>query len=191
MASTWYTSGSDYNYGSIDIQCTTTWENDPLHVGPDQDVTIEFWSKLQYSNYRIIVDKSLADYWVGWGVAGTSELDAGWYGDGGYTSVHSEMAPVAGAWHHYAICIDRTSSDTDVATFWKDGAQVGSAINADRSVTGHNTGDLYLLADYAGGHVYLGDVDELRISSCVRFIPEPTTISLLAIAALAFLKRKK
>ena len=182
MASTWWNSSSDYNYGEILVDCPANWADDPLAIGPDQDLTIEFWAKVQYANYRMVLQKVDIgeDYWVGWGAVSTDGLDVGWYGDGNWTSLTSGIAAVIGAWHHYAICIDRTTSADDVATFWKDGVQVGAAQTAARTRVGNSSGDLRMLGEN-GTRLSLNDIDELRISNKIRYPVPASSVGTLVI----------
>ena len=101
MAHCYWFSNDNCNYGAIKIDCPDATSEDPLFVGPDQDFTIEFWAKPQYVNYRFVVDKSLNDYHVEWYEISPYNLNAGWYGIGGWENVTSTLTPVTGEWHHY------------------------------------------------------------------------------------------
>jgi hypothetical protein len=98
-------------------------------------------------------------------------------------------------WHHVSVRVQNNLgvlNDKSYIEFWIDGtlstAWSDQANFSDDASQGY---DLTILGPQ-GGHPYnafLGQLDELRISN--YFIPEPTTISLLVVAALAFLRRKK
>ena len=201
MVNSWWNSNEDANYGGIEVLGTGDSTTDGLYAGPGQDLTIEWWGKAQFTNYRWAMEKTNGiDYMAGW-YEGTENIQLTWQSSthlpSAWTTALSDISN-DGDWHHYAICVDRTSyvgpfpwsDDMDIITFFKDGVQVGLAIeNNAQDYT--NVGNAYLLDNAGGYHANVGDVDEMRISSVIRFIPEPSMLSLLAIALGARVLRRK
>ena len=97
-----------------------------------------------------------------------------------------------GEWNHGRIIIDEDTlagSSETIVSFYVNGVFSSSFVTP--AYTGSyplTTGFRTMSLQLHGGSFWHGALDEFRIQSGV--IPEPTTISLLAIAALAFLKRK-
>ncbi len=188
-ASTWWNSSTDYNYGSFKIDLANV-SPDPLAVGKDKDVTIEFWAKYQYASNRMLIDKAtLGDYMVH---DSGGKLAFGWYGsEGNYINTYGPDIQL-GQWAHYAVTANRTSHpDKDVVTFWLNGVQQGEPMEVSSHVITDFVGDLYLLSTASGTNVTLTDIDELRISDTIRYIPEPATVSLLISGCLFLARRRK
>jgi hypothetical protein len=209
------TGGSPYNggYGLVVQEDTwvqqwgdTTWDTyvgvagrDQLGMGTGVDMTIEFWMNPDATggsgwNDRIMGKYTGGEYSVNFY---DNEIQIGFYGSAGWMGVQSGDTVPLNEWTHVAICVDRTTlSDTDLWAFFFNG-QLDSKGWHESGSTGHGGGTdgkpLFIGCPYnADSYVqYQGQLDELRISDVVRYIPEPTTLSLLAIAALAFFRRKK
>lgn len=189
-ASAWWNSGSDYNYGAFRINLSNpAVVPDPLAIGKDQDLTIEYWAKFQYTGNRQLIDKAgLVDYGIN---SDGGITTVGWYGSGGWTTAYGPTI-LTGQWVHYAITFNRTSfSDKDVVTFWMNGIQQGNPVEVARYMNSDPVGDLYLFVNSSGYNASLVDLDELRISNTIRYVPEPVTLSLLIAGGLLAIRRRK
>jgi hypothetical protein len=173
--------------------------NNTLAFSPGTDMTIEFWMKADATGGGGWGDRMMGKYTGGDHSVNFNDnkIDIGCY-QGGWTGFDSGQDTVSlDVWTHVAVVIDRTTlSDTDRYAFFFNG-QIGSEGWQEAPYSGHGGNaegkPLFIGAPYNfdAYSCYQGQIDELRISDVCRYIPEPTTISLLAIAALAFLRRKK
>jgi hypothetical protein len=125
-------------------------------------------------------------------------IGMGWYAPGGWYSVTDTTTTIASnTWTHIAITIDSTSdTDTALLRFWHNGVNTYSYQTQPGKTYGNwPTNFVVMMNDGFGtlysARQYTGMLDEVRISNTMRFIPEPTTLSLLAVAALAFLRKRK
>jgi len=189
-ASTWWNSSTDGNYGAFQIDTPADPELDPLAIGDDQDLTIEFWAKFQYIGDRYLIDKAgICDYMIH---TTNGTLNGFWAGYGGWENAYGPAIPT-GVWKHYAITFDRTSfADKDIVTFWIDGVQQGLPYISTKYCAQEFAGDLFLLNTVYTGHLSLLDLDELRISDTIRYgIPEPMTLSLVLAGGLLAIRRRQ
>ena len=199
-ANTFYNSNSDSNMGPL----STPDNPSTLYTSQGGDWTYEFWMNPDNAGggwgSRILKKYTGGCFNIGYGGGGALQghLSLGWYAPGGWYSVPDtySAAIAIGQWTHVMITADQTSdTDTAVISFWYNGA-LGYSFTTEEGKTFSNwdVGSVKLLNDDSGvlysARQYLGMLDEVRISNCLR-IPEPTTITLLAMSALAFLRRKK
>jgi hypothetical protein len=169
----------------------------PLGFAPGTDMTIEFWMNPNATGGSGWTDIILEKYTGG-------DYSLYYYENkivyrcykGGWKSLTAVDTVPLDVWTHVAVCVDRTSSDTDLIAFFYNG-QIGSEGWALAPYSGHGGNadgkPLLLSTNYQADSykTFQGQLDELRISDVCRFIPEPTTLSLLVIGALAFFRRKK
>ena len=205
---------SDSN-GRIEIAGSSdTTGGNPLFMGPDQDFTIEFWMNNGTNNFMdpgdvMVMSKYSWDYlcqgyyWPDW--YDDPRISIGWNNDwapsgNGIDPGSTDGIPVVmGAWTHFAFTVDRTSyvppnpwdPMMHTARFFVNGVLVQEQ-QTDNIMFEYFAGEVNLLGrstdDRAG---YVGDIDEMRISSVQRYIPEPSMLTLLAIALGARVLRKK
>ena len=184
----------DDGYGRFEADQSTGGPdtNTTLDIGGN-DLTIEFWmnpsSDAGSGWARTILEKDTGgDYKV------MQNINQIWFTcwDGIQRYVGDTTTIPLNDWTHVLIQMDRESSETnDTVEFYINGQL--STTHTFGNVTSTSPGQSLWLAGRTDGHLsfsYRGSLDEVRISDVLR-VPEPTTISLLAIAALAFLRRKK
>jgi len=196
-AKAWYTSSTDQNMGAITFPNIYA-NNNPLSFA-ENDFTIEFWMNPMDVGggwgSRIVKNYTGGDFAVNYGST-AQKLDFQWYG-GGWQGVTSTYLMPLNAWTHVAITVDRTSSETlDTITFFYNGVLFetftgpagGSWYAYDTEVSLFNdgvwAGPLYPPRQFSGM------IDEVRLSDAIRYVPEPGTLSLLAVGLLALLKKK-
>jgi hypothetical protein len=191
---TWWGSGTDLNIGVWTVEQDIPGEgNSSLFV--DGDFTLEFWmnpiqeGSASWQKYILCkADGSVYNVrWVG------QNIELGWYGTGAWTSVADTTTIPLNEWHHVQIRVDNDiPGESSHIEFWIDGV-LSTAHDDDEFEDDASKGyDLHINGPGGSKHPYncfRGHLDEVRISN--YYVPEPTTISLLAIAALAFLRRKK
>ena len=162
----------------------------------DGDFSIEFWMKTDVEGTP---GTSWQDYILCKGDGAVynvrfvgQNIQLGWYGTGAWTHANDTTTITLNAWHHVQIRVDNDiPGSSSHIEFWIDGA-LSTAHDDDEFEDNAAYGYDLTIHGPGNGHpfnVFRGQLDELRISNYV--VPEPTTISLLAIAALAFLRRKK
>ena len=174
------------------------------------DLTIEMWLKLE-SNTTQAWPRVLSKYTSGpyalqimrndkpnpgemtfrlWNSPGAiPPTGGGWMN----TSPGSGVLPTT-QWFHIAVVIDRDSSSaTDTIGYFINGVQTGIAYTNDSGY--YDSNPLYILGSHnaASYFQYYGAMDELRISNALRYeiIPEPASISLIALLASVLVRRKK
>jgi hypothetical protein len=209
-ANTWVTGKAGFDTAAYTYYNSPSDSNIGPFTGPDaygtlsnvqswgDDYTYEFWMKPSgtgHSSGRVILKKHAC-----FGVLYTSgnHIFMGWYAPGGWYGVtDTNKAIPINDWTHVMITADCTSdTDTAVISFYYNGVFSYSHTTSPEGKTfgGSNSSPVTTLNNdsgtLSGNYQYYGLLDEVRISNCLR-IPEPTTISLLAMAALAFLRRKK
>ena len=192
---TWINSTADQNCGTWVIPQDKPGEgNSSLFV--DGDFTIEFWMnapvegtpELSWQDYILCKgDGSVYNVrFVG------QHIELGWWGNGDWRNVIDTTTITLNTWHHVQIRVDNDiPNNSSHVEFWIDGA-FSTAHDGDEFEDNPAYGYDLTIHGPGGGHpfnVYRGQLDEVRISN--YYVPEPTTISLLMIAALAFLRRKK
>jgi hypothetical protein len=200
---TWRVNNTNQNVGALEVPqnyWTGSETNNSLAFSVGTDITIEFWMKPTATGSGSWQDPVLqkgtaADYCVEYM---DNIIRYRCYAAGGWQSIDSVDTAPLNEWTHIAVVIDRTTlSDTDLIGFFFNG-QLGSGgwqVTPWAGVHGGNENTLSLFI--ASNHVsdglesFNGQLDEIRISDVCRYIPEPTTLSLLAIGALAFLRRRK
>ena len=196
--------------GNEDTQTGTN----PLYMGPNQDLTIEFWMKYDGNfmdpGQTLVMSKWSSDYivhgyyWPAW--YNETRISIGWHNDwapsgsGPDTGAGSTdgYPMVIGEWTHFMFCVDRTSYvppnpwDPMMHTaMWFINGEMVQSQTTDNIMSQEFAGEVQLLGRSWDdrGH-YVGDIDEFRISSCLR-LPEPSMLSLLAIALGARVLRRR
>jgi hypothetical protein len=201
-----YNSNVNANTGGIYINQWGDTEGNKLDRGQWQDLTIEFWMNPKNGGHswgeRIIKHYTGGDYGVTYGTGNAIHLqywgyldDLGGGGSTGWKGVSDDYAITANEWTHVAICIQRSNNPTlDFVQFFYNGVPnrgyvVGAATGGTPNVMVSMFNDSWAGTTYNMRN-YEGLLDEVRISDNIRYIPEPATLSLLAVALLA-LRRKK
>ena len=196
----WLVNVADQNVGTLVAPQDKPGEgNSSLFI--DGDFSIDFWMNPKASSsgswaHQILTKGSGAVFGLQFDF---QKINMYWYGVGvGWHSsavANSVVAFPLNEWHHVSIRVQNELGplqDKAYIEFWVDGVLASShsdraAIQDDASV-----GNDLTIHGPMGGHpynVFKGQLDELRISN--YFIPEPTTMSVFALALFAFLKRKK
>ena len=192
----WINSTADQNVGTFVVPQEIPGQgNSSLFV--DGDFSIEFWIKAYGTS-----GATWQDYILCKGTGSVYNLryvdnciSLGWYGIGvAWTGVADTTTIPLNEWHHVSLLVDNLTGamgDESHIEFWIDGV-LSTAFDAAAFQDDASQGYDLTISGAPGGHPYngySGKLDELRISNYV--VPEPTTISLLVMAALAFLRRKK
>jgi hypothetical protein len=160
--------------------------------------TVEFWMKgnpSQPDNLYLVVDKSHgwvdATGWLFQGNSSTGQLGFGLGDGGGFPAVSSSGSLLDDVWHHVAGSYDSTDTGQELK-FYIDGELEASGPAGGYAT---NTRPINIGASWGGGtplRHFDGLVDEVRISDAVLvpgeflLIPEPTTLSLLALGLASF-----
>ena len=210
-----YNSSINANTGGIQVaqwlnpSDTTDMSGAMLNITGGMDITMEFWMNPDGVGHgwgeRILkhytggaygiyygTDNYISYQYYGLDETGNPLNGTNWRGQ------TDDYAIVAGEWTHVAVCVDRDSNEFfDTVSFFYNGNfyksyVVGACTSGDAGKVVSFFNDAY------GGtgsttynfRQYTGMLDEIRISDTIRYIPEPTTMSLLAVALLA-LRRKK
>jgi len=120
---------------------------------------------------------------------------------GGPTQPNSNSGVISadGKWHHVAATIDFNGTGGDV-TFYIDGINVGSG-TINQTALVDTSGDSLLLGVASGTTDLVGNLDDVRIYSRAltageigalnALLPEPTTLSLLALSAAGLVRRRR
>lgn len=193
-AKTWYNSASDSNLGALNTPDNPS----TLYTSQGGDWTYEFWMNPNNAGggwgSRILKKGTGGCFNVGYQGGNVS---MGWYAPGGwYTVVDTTSAITQNDWTHITITCDQSSdTDTAIINFYRNQVLTYSWTTEEgKTFSNWDKYTVKMLNDDSGtlysARQYTGMLDEVRISNCLR-IPEPTTITLLAMAALAFLRRKK
>jgi hypothetical protein len=189
--------GTNENAGQLSTTDWTGVKTSSLNSGGG-DLTVECWwnpSTNANSSGRMLVFKHTGgdfalNYYTTTSL--TNVLGLQWYGDT-WRTVMDTVSATLNTWSHIAVTIDRNSSAlTDTIKFWHNGQL--STTHVTPYVGGDpNDKPLRMLGypNYPGSNMsFWGMLDEVRVSNAIR-VPEPTTFSLLAIALLTLLRRKK
>jgi hypothetical protein len=192
-ADAWYNSASDSNTGPI----SSPDAQGSLGTSTYDGYTFEFWMHPYNAGggwgSRILKKSTGGAFNIGYQ---NSLVSMGWYAPGGWYSVGDNTTITHNDWTHVMITCDETQdTDTAVISFYHNGVLTYSETTDDGKTFGNwDRNSVKMFNDDSGtlyvARQYMGMLDEVRISNCLR-IPEPTTLSLLAIAALAFFRRKK
>jgi hypothetical protein len=192
-AETWYNSASDSNCGAMNTPDNPS----TLYTSQGGDWTYEFWMH-PYSagggwGSRILKKYTGGCFNIGYQ---NSLVSLTWYAPGGWYSVGDNTTVATNDWTHIMITCDQSSdTDTAIISFYHNGSLTYSKTTEEgKTFSNWDNGTVKLFNDDSGtlyvARQYLGMLDEVRISNCLR-IPEPTTMTLIAMAALAFFRRKK
>ena len=168
---TWYNSETDSNVGLIRVDP----RDNTLSFFPDIDFTIEWWMKPDNAgggwDSRIAIKYTGGDYQVTYG---NGVMGYGWYSGGWKYFADTTTIPV-GEWTHVAICIDRTTSDTEDYIMFVYNGVVQNVVAPPYKGGNWDDKDVYFLNRNAGteSHMYntqyFGLLDELRISDVCRY----------------------
>ena len=173
-----YYNGVDTNNGGIFVdQSDTAFPIEiGLQVGPEYNLTIEFWFNPQQADQTpkpIIAKGGGADFSVLWGNAPyVNNIAFGYYSTlvaGSWNTVVDTTPVTMNQWTHIAITVDRTTSTTeDEITFYQNGIQTYQVLAP--ATTGGDHDNLYMLSGYTGdfAHFVHAKLDEVRISKCIR-----------------------
>jgi hypothetical protein len=197
---TWLVNSTNQNVGTWVVAQDKPGEgNSSLFI--DGDFSIDFWMNAKASsagswNHQILTKGSGAVF----GIQFDSQLiKMYWYGVGvGWNpaaTANSTNTIALNEWHHVSIRVDNklgALEDKAYIEIWIDG--VLDSAHSDRAAIQDDAslGNDLTIHGTQGGHpfnAFKGQLDELRISN--YYIPEPTTMSVFALALFAFLKRKK
>jgi hypothetical protein len=167
-------------------------ENQTLASGGG-DLTIEFWVNWDFGRpwgTRFFSKHTGGDYKL---EGGSDEKLFFTQWAGGWQTTTTTYAIPEDQWVHVAVVVDRTSGDTatDIIRFFFNGVE-HDFYEVAHGGGGAGSNDLHALgASDRDDYQFFGDIDEIRISSVCRYIPEPTTFVMFAIAFVALLRRKK
>jgi hypothetical protein len=195
-AKSWYVDNSDSNIGPM--SSPDDWGTLSMPHSGGNDFTIEFWMNPDNAGggwgSRIVKKYTGGTFNVNYA---SGHIGLGWYAPGGWYSVtDNSTTRTIDAWQHVAITMDNSQdTDTSVISFYYNGLLAYSETTLEGKTFGNwDTGKVTMFNDMYGSlysaRQYTGMLDEVRISNVIR-VPEPTTITLLAMSALAFLRRKK
>ena len=194
--STWWNSLEDSNIGPLRGEDPYGTLSNNQSNGFDQ--TYEFWMKPDGpgGGWGSRILKKYTGGAFNLNYAG-GNISMGWYAPGGWYSVTDTTAITANVWTHIAVTVDCTSdTDTALLRFWHNDVNTYSFTTEPGKTFGNWDTQFFVMLNDGFGTLYsarqyTGNLDEVRISNTMRFIPEPTTLSLLAVAALAFLRKRK
>jgi predicted ribosomally synthesized peptide with SipW-like signal peptide len=201
-----YNSNVNANTGGILVDQWGDTEGNKLDIGQGMDITMEFWMNPDNAGHswgeRILKHYTGGDYALYYGADNYITYNYYGYDETGnplngtnWRNVTDDYAITPGEWTHVAVVVDRYYNEffDEVLFFYNGVFHKGYLVGAcsggdpDKNVSFFNdawTGTTYHLRQYTGM------LDEIRISTVSRYVPEPTTLSLLAVALLA-LRRKK
>lgn len=202
-AKAYYNSSSDSNVGSLKIddsagELGTSWN------GGETDYTFEFWMNPDNAGAgwgsRILKKNTGGCFGITYD---GGDLYFGWYAPGGWYGFQSSTQITQNQWTHVAITLDNVYTGDNatsyvIGTFWFNGVALETYTSAPgKYYSNWDAGDVAMFNDPLGttlytARQYTGMLDEVRISNVLRYpaIPEPATMSLLAVAALALFRRK-
>jgi hypothetical protein len=200
-ATAYWNSASDSNMGAIIVDDSagdlgTSWN------GGETDYTFEFWMNPDGAGggwgSRILKKYTGGCFAIGYQ---NSQLSFGWYAPGGWYGYYPANTITHNVWTHVAFTMDNVYTGDNatsyvIASLFLNGSLVDSwTSDPGKYYSNWDTGNVGMMNDGIGTALYgarqfTGMLDEVRISDTIRYIPEPTTLSLLAVALLA-LRRKK
>lgn len=105
---------------------------------------------------------------------------------------------VDGGWHHIAVVVPNVVSTVNNVTYWIDGTQAGTFVNAQSINTGD--GPLRMGDSFQDvGRDFKGSLDDVRLYDhalnsteiAALAIPEPTVIGLLSLTGIALILRRR
>ena len=141
-----------------------------LSVGPDSDLTIEFWffpHTLGDTYTKAIIEKFTGgDYYVS---LFQGHIGFTFWSSQGWTSVTDGHNIQLDTWTHVAVTADRTTyADTDIVTFYINGAF--SSRHQPPACTSASEEPAWIMGRFDGNYErqFLGKLDELRLSNVVR-----------------------
>jgi hypothetical protein len=206
-AHAYYNSQSDSNMGAITIddsagELGTSW-GDPGGTGdPPTDYTFEFWMNPDGAGggwgSRILKKYTGGCFGITYD---GGDLYFGWYAPGGWYGFQNVTQITQNDWTHVAFTLDNiytgdnATSYVVMNTFYNGVLTETFTSDPGKYFSNWDTGNVGLMNDgigdtLYGARQYTGMLDEVRISDTIRYVPEPATLSLLAVALLA-LRRKK
>jgi hypothetical protein len=168
--------------------------------GSDSSLSVEMWVKFNATDHilQYLIDKkydSAGGYMMrlyhdsGNMASNVSSLD--WFVGGAV--VMQELEWQAGQWYHLA---GTWNADNDTAYLYRNGVIVGSTTVSGMTLGGPSANTMTLAIGTRTGSSYASAdalLDDVRISQVAYdyAIPEPTTLSLLTIAGLGFLRKNR
>jgi hypothetical protein len=209
-ATLWFNDITDSNMGPLLVDQSGDTSNTSLVLAQGADIngvprdrrsfTIEWWMKADNAGggwgSRLIKKYTGGDYGVNY-QNGVVSLQ--YWGVGAWRNIIDTFVVPVGEWHHVALCVNRHQVPFSSQYGWiHDGFQTAEG-STFFTVDG-STNDQVLQFGNDGSWTtalypprqYSGQLDEVRISNVDRYgVPEPTTMSLLAIGLAGLLFRKK
>ena len=173
---TWYNSTTDRNEGTLTVAQAPA-GNHSLDYNALSGFTIEFWMKARAvgvgNNVDYIFTKgTMSDGQIFYGDDGTGVNRLGWtcYVSGGWSTIYDTTHIPLNEWHHVTLTSDQSATD-QTYSFYIDGNLSSTHVILPISV--HSGTDLTLLGDPTaiGARLFLGQIDELRVSSINRMNP--------------------
>jgi hypothetical protein len=209
-ATLWFNSISDSNHGPLLVDQTGDTTNTSLVLAEGNDIdgnprdrrsfTIEWWMKADNAGggwgSRIIKKYTGGDYAVNYQ---NGSLSLQYWGVGAWRNFLDTFIIPVGEWHHCAVVVNRHRVPFQSEVGWfHNGAM--TLYESSFFIVDGSTNDQVLQFGNDGGWTtalypprqYSGQIDEVRISNVDRHgVPEPTTMSLVAIGLAGLLFRRK
>lgn len=165
----WWNSSTDLNKGTIRVSQPAYPGFVSLGFNGREDLTIEFLIyPFSTSGTSIII----AMYTGGNYSVSLSEgnLKYGWYNNG-WQSVQDTTTIPTNMWTHVAIIQDRSQfygQNKSITYFFINGVESSMHVATSNGVGGWDRESVYIMGNSSGAQNFLGKLDELRISDCIR-----------------------
>jgi hypothetical protein len=207
----WITNQSDSNPGCVEIDQTGDTTNTSLVLSEGMTIdgtprdrrswTLEWWMKADDGGgswgTNMIKKASGDDYAINYDRPGTLGLQ--YWGVGAWRNLYDTFQIPIGEWHHVAVVVNRHQVPFQSEIGWIHDGVLTKRETTFFTIDGSPTdGTLQFGNDglWAGAwwspNQYNGQLDEVRVSNVDRYgVPEPTTMSLVAIGLAGLLFRGK